>query len=84
MNWFEAHAYLAAWLALPVAIIIGVIQNAKTRFQKVDWPRSLIYVVFLSSLGVAFTPTFAEGPRSMADMLLVICLMIIAADRKPR
>jgi hypothetical protein len=84
MNWLEAHAYLATWLALPTAIVVAVVQNAKTGFHEVDWPRSLIYFAFLAALGVAFTPTFDKGARTTAEMLLFFGFVTLIFDKKPR
>jgi hypothetical protein len=39
--WLETHVWLATWLALPVAIVVGFIQSARTKFKEVDWFRSL-------------------------------------------
>jgi hypothetical protein len=83
MNWLEAHVYLATWLALPTAILIAIFQNSRTKFQKVDWPRSLIYFAFLSALAVAFTPDFDQGARTTAQFLLTFGFVTLMFDRKP-
>jgi len=79
-NWLESHAWLAGWLALPVAITIGVIQNVKTKFEQVNWGRSLIYLAFLTSLAVAFTPTFDESARSEARYIIAVGIGVLIVD----
>jgi hypothetical protein len=84
MNWFATHEYLAAWLALPVAIIATLIQNVPTKFADFDWTRTLLYLAFLTALGVAFTPSFDSTARTTASMLLFGLMGFLIVDRKPR
>jgi hypothetical protein len=83
-HWLESHAYLAAWLALPVAIATAFIQNAKTQFKEVDWSRTLLYLAFLTALPVAFTPTFDESARETARYLVSAGVAFLIIDRKLR
>jgi hypothetical protein len=76
--------YLAAWLALPVMVVIAIVQNVKTKFEQVDWSRTLIYFTLLTCLGVAFTPTFDLQARSMAEFLIPAGFFFLILDRKPR
>lgn len=80
MNWLESHVWLAAWLALPVAIIVGLIQNVKTKFEQVNWSRSLLYLAFLTALAVAFTPTFDESARSEARYIIAVGIGVLIVD----
>jgi hypothetical protein len=84
MHWLETHEYLAAWLALPVAIIATIFQNVPTKFEHFDWARTLLYLAFLTSLAVVFTPTFDTVARSTAGMLLFGVMGFLIVDRKPR
>ncbi len=84
MNWLKDHAYLSDWLALPVAIASMVYQNRGKPFAEVDWSRMLIYVAFLLSLAVVFTPTFDETARSAARFLGFSLIGFLIVDRKPR
>jgi hypothetical protein len=61
--WLRDNAYLAAWLAIPVAIVIGVFQNVKLGIEKFDWSRNLLYLAFLVGLAVRFTPFVDEKMR---------------------
>jgi hypothetical protein len=83
-HWLETHAWLAAWLALPVAIVVGTIQSARTKFEHVDWARSLIYIAFLTALAVAFTPTFDASARAEARYIVAVGIGILIVDMKPR
>jgi hypothetical protein len=84
MNWLKDNAYLAAWLALPVMIVIAVVQGVKTDFVGTDWSRMLIYFLFLTSLGAAFTPGFDPTAREIARYFLGAVLAFLIVDRKPR
>jgi hypothetical protein len=74
MSWFESHAYLATWLALPVMMWAVVNQNAKSGLGKIDWTRPLIYFVIFTCLGVVFSPIFDERARNFAQYLLSAAL----------
>lgn len=82
MHWLETHEYLAAWLALPVAIIAILFQNVPRKFEHFDWSRTLLYLAFLTSLAVVFTPTFDSAARSTASMLLFGIMGFMVVDRK--
>lgn len=84
LNWLKENAYLAAWLALPVAIVIGFFQNQKLGFEKFDWSRNLLYVAFLVALAVKFTPSLAQNMRDEAGYLLIMLTVFLMIDRKPR
>jgi hypothetical protein len=84
MNWLKDHAYLAAWLALPVMIVIAVVQSVKTDFVGTDWSRMLIYFLFLTSLGVVFTPSFDPTARDVAKYFLGAGFAFLIVDRRPR
>ena len=73
-----------AWLALPVMIVIAVVQGVKTDFVGTDWSRMLIYFLFLTSLGAAFTPGFDPTAREIARYFLGAVLAFLIVDRKPR
>lgn len=83
-QWLESHAWLAAWLALPVAIVVGILQGVKTKFERIDWRRSLIYIAFLTSLAVAFTPRFDETARAFARAIVGIGFGFLLLYRPPR
>lgn len=84
LNWLKENAYLAAWLALPVAIVVGLVQNSRTDFKELDWPRSLMYIAFLTALPVVFTPTFDETARSSARNIVFALLGVLIVDRRRR
>ena len=84
MNWLSDHSYLASWLALPVAIAIGIFQNRNKRFGEIDWSRMLIYLAFLVSLAVMLTPTFDQTARDAAKTLVFCGLGFLIVDRKGR
>ena len=67
-----------------MAIVAAVIQNRNARFSEVDWSRILIYIAFLTSLAVAFTPTFDETSRSVARYLVTFLVVVLIWDMKPK
>ena len=83
LNWLKENAYLAAWLALPVAIAIGFFQNSKIGFEKFDWSRNLLYLTFLVSLAVKFTPYVDQRMRDEAGYLVAMLVAFPILDRKP-
>jgi hypothetical protein len=84
MNWLREHAYLATWLGPAATIIVAIIQNRHKGFAEVDWSRILLYVAFLTSLAVVFTPTFDETARKFAKFLVYALLGFLIVERKPR
>jgi Na+-transporting NADH:ubiquinone oxidoreductase subunit NqrB len=69
MNWFRENAFLAGWLALPLAAIFGIIQLRRTPAAPIDWFRVLMYFAFLVCLAAAFTPSLDESARSYGRWL---------------
>lgn len=82
MDWLRDHAYLATWLALPVAVIVGFLQAKKTQFANVNWFRLIIYFTFLTALAAAFTPTFDQEARWYARYLVSVLLGVIIVSRR--
>jgi hypothetical protein len=82
MNWLSDHAYLASWLAIPVAILTAFLQAKKKHFVEIDWFRLIIYFSFLTSLAVVFTPTFDQTARDYAKYLISVLLGVIIVSRK--
>ena len=82
MDWLNNHAYLAAWLALPVAIGVAVFQNRHKGFAEVDWSRILIYIGFLTSLAVVFTLGFDETARGFARVFVFTGLGFLIMDSR--
>src|SRR5271166_2078538 len=44
MNWFRDNAFLAGWLALPIAILAVYAQNRGRRLREVDWTRQVAQI----------------------------------------
>ena len=84
LNWLRDNAYLAAWLAIPVAILIAIFQNKKVGITNFDWSRNLLYLTFLVALAVTFTPSVDEKMRSGAWFLVAVLVAFLIMDRKPR
>jgi len=75
---------MAGWIAIPVAIAVAVFQNAKVGIEKFDWSRNLIYLAFLVSLAVRFTPGIEARMRDDASIFMGMLTVFLIIDRKPR
>ena len=70
MDWLKEHVYLAAWLAIPIAILVPILQTIFKKTDETDWLSVLKYLAFFISLAVMFTPTFDESARTSARVLV--------------
>ncbi len=84
MKWLQDNAYLAGWLAIPVAILIAVSQNTTIGIEKFDWSRNLLYLAFLVALAAGFTPSVDEKMRGEAHYVVASLLVFLIIDGKPR
>lgn len=84
LNWLRENAYIASWLAIPVAVVVAFFQNKKTGFDKFDWSRNLLYLTFLVALAVRFTPSVDHTMHEEADYLIAMLVVFLIIDRKPR
>jgi hypothetical protein len=69
MHWLRDNAFLAGWLALPLALLLALIQWRRAPTLPIDWFRVLMYFAFLVCLAAAFTPSLDESARSYARWL---------------
>jgi hypothetical protein len=68
MEWLKEHVYLASWLSIPVAVIIGILQiRPRSNGKPVNWLRVLLTFLCLISFPVVITPTFDESARGFED-----------------
>ena len=74
MEWLNEHSYLAAWLAIPVSIIVPLLQSKNKGTNEIDWFSALKYLAFFIAFAVMFTPTFDETARTSARMFVFISL----------
>jgi hypothetical protein len=81
VNWLKSNVYLASWLALPVAVLMGFLQAKKSNFTNISWFRMLMYFAFLTSLAVTFTPIFDQDSRTRAWYLVTMLLAVIIVSR---
>jgi len=82
MDWLRDHSYLAAWLALPVAIFVVILQNKGKKLAEMDWSRLLIYLAFLIALAVTITPTFDKTARDITKLIVFMGLGFLIVDRR--
>ena len=84
MHWLATNVWLAGWLSLLVAIVSLFMQNIRSKFEQIDWSRSLLYIAFLTGLATAITPIFDEKARAEGAFLVSTLIWFLIIDRKPR
>jgi hypothetical protein len=82
MNWFQAHSYLAPWLAPLVAIAIAIIQNRKNLLN-FAWPIFTVYLTFFTLTGVMISSSFSEQTKSRLQFVWMMSFLIIVWDFLP-
>lgn len=82
MQWFKDHAFLAEWLALPVALFVAVLQNWGRKPAEIDITNGLYYLAFLVSLAAAFNPGMPPDIRVSAQGILFFLLVYLGFRRK--
>jgi hypothetical protein len=81
VNWFQSHAYFATWASPVIALIALVVNNLKRSSAKVEWSWVMIYMAFLTSLGVCFSPDVQPPTmRLFAAGVSGVSFGIIAVD----
>lgn len=81
MEWLRQNAFLAAWLAPVVALVVFLFENKKTQFANVDWTRALVRFAFLVALAMEFVPGIDLARRIAANTILFTTLGWIMMDR---
>jgi hypothetical protein len=85
MKWLEQHAYLAAWLALPIALVPPLL--GKLQGKPINSTKVLLQVAFVFCLAAVFTPVFEDAARMFAAVFAVVLLIFIfileGAEPKP-
>jgi hypothetical protein len=82
MNWLKDHVYIASWLSLIVATIGLIIRNLRASAGEVDGTRTMIYVVLLTGLSAAFTPSLEYVARFFGGYLVSFTLGWIMMDKR--
>jgi hypothetical protein len=81
MNWFQAHAYVAAWLSPTITLIGIILGNRSGGGTPVSWSKLMLYVSFLTCLAAVFTPQLELPARYFAGTVLMIELGYFLVDR---
>jgi hypothetical protein len=79
MNWLKDNVYLAAWLALPITVLVAFIQNKKAETKAESFPlkKSLAYLLFLICFPMSLTPALQEANRTFVGVVAVAMLATI-------
>lgn len=83
MQWLRNNAYLAEWLALPLAVFVAVLQNWGKKPADIDITNGLYYLAFLASLATVFNPALPTEIRTSANGILIFLLVFMGFRRKP-
>ena len=78
----EDNVYLAAWLALPVTLIVAVIQGIgkpKAAQTQSVWPlkKIIVYMLFFICFPLMLTPWMQDGSRTVCGIACVPLFLII-------
>lgn len=81
MEWLKDHVYIAAWLALPITVIVAFIQNKRIQIKAEGFPlkKSLAYLLFLICFPMSLTPAIDGGTRALLALLSIGLLITILA-----
>lgn len=82
MNWLKENAFLAGWLALPLALLAVYAQNRGKKFKDIDWTWAMIYVIFGVTFGITVTKAFDDKARSFSELLAFVTFFAIIWSRK--
>ena len=82
MNWLKDNVYVAAWLALPVMVLIGWFQgqpSKQTDMTREAFPlkKSLTYLLFLICFPLALTPWVESETRALCTVAAIVLFFII-------
>jgi hypothetical protein len=79
MNWLKEQVYLAAWLALPVTVLVAFIQNKKAETKAESFPlkKTLAYLLFLICFPMSLSPALPEGTRTFVGVVAIGLLAVI-------
>jgi hypothetical protein len=79
MNWLKENVYVAAWLALPITVIIAFIQNKKlaTKVESFPLRKTLAYLIFLICFPLSLSPFVELGARFFTGVLAVVLLIVL-------
>src|SRR5579863_2692247 len=83
MQWLKDHAFLAEWLALPLALFVAVLQNWGKKPADIDITNGLYYLAFLTALASEFNPSMPTDIRISANGILFFLLVYMGFRRKP-
>ncbi len=79
MDWLKEHVYLAAWLALPITVLVAFIQNKNVETKAESFPlkKSLTYLLFLICFPLTLTPWVEYGVRIFCGMVSTLLFLLI-------
>lgn len=78
MHWLKDNVYIAAWLALPITLMVAVIQGRSGKAvdnggHREAWPmkKVLVYLIFLICFPMTMSPWVDEPTRWVCGLLSV-------------
>jgi hypothetical protein len=82
MDWMKTHEYLAAWMNLPLMIVLTIVQRWRGNGEPVNMARTTLYLTFLTSLAVVLSPVSDVVARYFAMTLCFTLLWVIVPHAK--
>lgn len=89
LNWLKDNVYIAAWLALPIMVVVALVQGRST--PRVEgrpgevWPikKVLVYLLFLICFPITLTPWAESGARIVCGFssLVLFGFIVFTSDR---
>lgn len=76
MGWLKDHEFLAAWLNIPLTVVLAVLQGFKSDSKPLNMRNVVIYLAFLTCLANLISPVAAYS-REAAGFAFYILLFHI-------
>ena len=82
MNWFKDNVYIAAWLALPVMVIVPLFQGrpsnqADRKREPFPIKKTLTYLLFLICFPITLTPWVEPITRLICGIACIPLFLLI-------
>jgi len=85
MDWLKNHEFLAAWLNIPLAVVLAVLQGRRPDSKPLSMKFVVVYFAFLTCLAAMLSPLdthMREGGTMAFYVLLFYILWAIPDDSR--
>jgi len=84
MDWLKAHEYLAAWMTLPLMVVLTIIQGMRPDSRPVGVKNIVVYLAFLTCLAAVLSPLDNQARFTGESGFFVLLFYIIWNIRDDR